>query len=97
MLFIRPSCFRFKGLKTALSEKILKYLTNHTLDTVALGITQNLKKSVLPADKKGIFNICAQIEETETQVNSDRDWEILDKTNEISVRESLTFRLGKMN
>ena len=65
------------------------------MDTVALGITQNLKKSVLPADKKGIFNISAQIEETETQVNSDRDWEILDKTNEISVRERLTFSFGK--
>ena len=97
MLFIRQSCFRFKGWKTALSEKILKYLTNHTKDTVALGITQNLKKSVLPADKKGIFNISAQIEETETQVNSDRDWEILDKTKEISVRERLTFIFGKMN
>ena len=45
----------------------------------------------MPADKKGIFNISAQIEETEIQVNSDRDWEILDKTKEISVRERLTF------
>ena len=40
----------------------------------------------MPADKKGIFNISAQIEETETPVNSDRDWEILDKTEKISVR-----------
>ena len=62
---------------------------------MALGITQNLKKSVLPADKKGIFNISAQIEETETQVNSDRDWEILDKTKEISVRERLTIHFWK--
>ena len=31
-------------------------------------------------DKKGIFNISAQIEETETRVTSDRDWEISDKT-----------------
>ena len=53
---------------------------------MALGITQNLKKSVLPANNKGIFNISAQIEETETPVNSDRDWEILDKTEKISVR-----------
>ena len=53
-----------------LSEKILKYLTNHTKDTVALEITQNLKKSVLPADKKGIFNISAQIEETERPVET---------------------------
>ena len=30
------------------------------------GITQNLTKSVLPADKKSIFNISAQTEETET-------------------------------
>ena len=55
-----------------LSEKIPKSLTNHIKDTVALGITQNLKKSVLPVDKKGIFNISALTEETETTVNSDR-------------------------
>ena len=72
-----------------LSGKILKSLTNHTKDTAALGITQNLKESVLPVDKKGIFNISAQIEETETTVNSDRDWEISDKTEEISVRRRL--------
>ena len=53
-----------------LSEKISKSLTNHTNDTAALGITQNLKKCVLPADKKAIFNISAQIEE------NNRDWEI---------------------
>ena len=53
---------------------------------MALGITRNLKKFVFPADKRGIFNISAQIEETETPVNSDRDWEILDKTEKISVR-----------
>ena len=40
-------------------------------------------------DKKDIFNISAQIEETETTVNSDRDWEISDKTEEISVRGRL--------
>ena len=56
---------------------------------MALGITQNLKKSVLPADKKDIFNICTQIEENETTVNSDRGWEISDKIVEISVRERL--------
>ena len=72
-----------------LSGKIPKSLTNHTKDTAALGITQNLKESVLPVDKKGIFNISAQIEETETTVNSDRDWEISDKTEEISVRRRL--------
>ena len=55
---------------------------------MALGITQNLKKSVLPVDKKGIFNISAQKEETETTVNSDRDWEISDETEEISIRGS---------
>ena len=54
-----------------LSEKIPKSLANHTKDTVALGITQNLKKYVLPADKKGIFNISAQIEDTEAAINSD--------------------------
>ena len=36
-------------------------------------------------DKKGIFNISALIEETETTVNSDRIWETSDKTEEISV------------
>ena len=46
-------------------------------------------KSVLPADKKGIFNISARIEETETTVNLDKDWEILGKTEEISVRGRL--------
>ena len=46
-------------------------------------MTQNLKKSVFPANKKGIFNISARIEETETSVNLDRDWKILDKTEEI--------------
>ena len=56
---------------------------------MALGITQSLKKSVLPADKKGIFNISAQIEDTETKINSDRDCEISDKTEEISVRGRL--------
>ena len=53
---------------------------------MALGITRNLKKFVFPADKRGIFNISAQIEETETLVNSDRDWEILYKTEERSTR-----------
>ena len=53
---------------------------------MALGITRNLKKFVFPADKRGIFNISAQIEETETPVNSDRDWEILYKTEERSTR-----------
>ena len=72
-----------------LSEKNLKSLTNHTKDTEALRVTQNLKKSVLPVDKKGTFNIFAQIEETETTVNLDRDWEISGKTEEISVRGRL--------
>ena len=72
-----------------LSEKIPKSLTNHIKDTVALGITQNLKKSVLPVNKKDIFNISSQIEETETTVNLDRDWEISGKTEEISVRGRL--------
>ena len=56
---------------------------------MALRITQNLKKYVLPTDKKDNFNISAKIEETETTVNSDRDWEISDKTEEISVRGRL--------
>ena len=42
-------------------KKIRKYLTNHTKNTVALGITQNLKKFVFPADKNGVFNVSAQI------------------------------------
>ena len=63
-----------------------KSLENHTKDTVALGTIQILTKSVLPADKKGIFNISAQIEETETTINSNRNWEILYKTEDISVR-----------
>ena len=70
-------------------RKIPKSLAHHAKDTVALGITQNLKKSVLPVDKKGIFNISAQKEETETTVNSDRDWEISDETEEISIRGRL--------
>ena len=63
-----------------------KSLENHTKGTVALGIIQNLTKSVLPADKKGIFNIFAQIEETETTINSNRNWEISCKPEDISVR-----------
>ena len=80
-------------------RKIPKSLANHTKDTVALGITQNLKKFVLSAGKNGIFNISAQIEETETTVNSDRDWEISDKTEEISIRGRLkeNSHSGKMN
>ena len=39
----------------------------------------------MPEDKKGIFNISARTEETETTVNLDRDWEISGKTEEISV------------
>ena len=70
-------------------RKIPKSLAHHTKDTVALGITQNLKKSVLPADKKGIFNISAQTEETVTTVNSDRDWEISDETEQISIHGRL--------
>ena len=55
------------------------------------GIRNNPKpqKSILPADKKGIFNISVQIEDTETTVNSDRDWKISDKTEGISVRGRL--------
>ena len=71
-----------------LSEKIPKSLRNHITDTVALGITQNLKKSVLPVDKKDIFNISAQIEETEATVNSNRDWKISDKTEEILIENN---------
>ena len=56
---------------------------------MALGITQNLKKSVLPADKKSIFNTSAQIEDTKATINSDTDCEISDKTEEISVRGRL--------
>ena len=56
---------------------------------MALGITQNLKKPVLAADKKGIFNISVQIEETERPVNLDRYWKFFDKTEEISVRGRL--------
>ena len=77
---------QFRNALPPLSEKIPTSLRNHIKDTVALGITQNLKKSVLPVDKKEIFNISAQIEETETTVNSDRDWEIPDKTKDVSVR-----------
>ena len=56
---------------------------------MALGITQNLKKSVLPANNKGIFNISAQIEETETPVNWDRDWKIFRQNRGNSVRGRL--------
>ena len=59
---------------------------------IIIRITQNLKKSVFPSDKKNIFNIfniSAQIEETETTVNSDKDWKISHKTEEISVRQRL--------
>ena len=67
---------------------------------MALGITQNLKKSVLPADKKSILNISAQIEETKIPVNSDRNWESLDKTEEISVpgrlKENSHFRKNEL-
>ena len=73
----------------SLPEKVPKSLANHTRNTVALGITQNLTKSVFPADKKGIFNISAQIEESETTINLNRDWEISDKIEEISVRGRL--------
>ena len=69
-------------------KKISKSLANHTRDTVALGINKNLTKSVLPADKKVIFNMSAQTEETET-INSNRDWEISGKTENISVRGRL--------
>ena len=71
------------------SEKIPKSLTNHIKDAVAVATIQNLKESVLLVDKKDIFNISAQIEETETKVDSDRDWEISDKAEEISVRRRL--------
>ena len=71
------------------SEKIPKSLTNHIKDTVAVATIQNLKESVLLVDKKDIFNISAQIEETETKVDSDRDWEISDKAEKISVRRRL--------
>ena len=59
---------------------------------MALGITQNLKKSVLSVDKKDISNISAQIflhKETETTVNSDWNWKISGKTEEVSVRARL--------
>ena len=42
-------------------KKVPKSLANYTKDTVALEITQNLTKSVLPANKIGIFNFSAQI------------------------------------
>ena len=72
-----------------LPEKIPKYLANHTKYTVTLEITQNLAKSFFPAYKKGFFKISAQIEEIETPVNLNKDWEILGKTEESSVRGEL--------
>ena len=54
-------------------EKISKSLANHTNDTAALGITQNLTRFILRADKKSIFKISAQKEETEKTINSNRD------------------------
>ena len=77
------------GMPPPFSEKIPKSLTNHIKDTVAVATIQNLKESVLLVDKKDIFNISAQIEETETKVDSDRDWEISDKAEKISVRRRL--------
>ena len=72
-----------------LPEKIPKYLANHTKYTVVLEITQNLAKSFFPAYKKGFFKISGQIEEIEIPVNLNKDWEILGKTEEISVRGKL--------
>ena len=63
-----------KGKKTTfwkapLPEKILKSIANHTKNA-ALGITQNLTKSVVPAEK-GMFNISTQIKEPDTIINSE--------------------------
>ena len=65
-----------------ISKKIKKKLFRN----VEMSPLSEKIQSVLPVDKKDIFNISAQIEETETTVNSDSDWEISDKTEEISVR-----------
>ena len=43
----------------------------------------------MPADKKGIFNISAQTEETDIAINSNRDWEISYKTEDSLVQERL--------
>ena len=73
----------------SLPEKFLKSLAKHITDTAVIGVTQNHTKSVLPVDKKDICNVSAQTEETETTINFSRDWEISDKTEDISVREKL--------
>ena len=76
---------QFRNVPRLLPEQNSKSVANHTKDAVPLGITQKLTKSVLPADKKGIFNISAEIEENEATANSNRDCE----TEEISVRGRL--------
>ena len=48
-------------------QKKSKTLANDINDTVALGITQNLTKSVLPADKKGIFKFLTKYKKLKRQ------------------------------
>ena len=50
-----------------LPEKKSKSLASHIIDTAALGITQNLTKSVLPADKKGIFKFLTKYKKLKRQ------------------------------
>ena len=52
-------------------------------------IISNSSKNKKGIFKKNIFNISAQIGEIETAINSKRDWEISDKTEDISVRARL--------
>ena len=72
-----------------LPGKILKFLTNHTKDIVALGITQNFTKSVLPANKQNIVNISAHIEETEKKIIQTENQKFQIKLTDISVHEKL--------
>ena len=72
------------------SEKTLKPSVNQTKDKVPTKISSEHQKSVVPAEKKDISSMTVPLEERDDfDFTFKRDWEITEKTKNVSVRGRL--------
>ena len=72
------------------SEETLKPSVNQTKDKVPSKISSEHQKSVIPVEKKDISSITVPLEERDDfDFTFKRDWEITEKTKNVSVRGRL--------
>ena len=72
------------------SEETLKRLVSQTKDKVPIKISSEHQKSVIPAEKKDISSVTVPLEERDDfDFTFKRDWEITEKTKNVSVRGRL--------